>query len=157
RKSRTAGRSEVGQGRAWHRFARHASCTLNRCRKCCAAERLRCGEIKLCGLELLFDGTIGRMPTRRRKCGRSHDRGRDERSVASRSHPLYSRWHAQLPRAPCRAARLRLVTNEGRWYGEKTQPLPLVAGELVRAKVDVIVAGTAPAPEGAQRATSTIP
>jgi putative tryptophan/tyrosine transport system substrate-binding protein len=50
-----------------------------------------------------------------------------------------------------------LVTNEGRWYGEKPERLPSVAAELVRAKVDVIVAGTAPAPEGAQRATSTIP
>ena len=46
---------------------------------------------------------------------------------------------------------------EGRWYGEKPERLPSLVAELVRAKVDVIVAGTAPAPEAAQRATSTIP
>ena len=49
------------------------------------------------------------------------------------------------------------VVVEGRWYGEQTERLPSLATELVRAKVDVIVAGAAPAPEGARRATSTIP
>jgi putative ABC transport system substrate-binding protein len=46
---------------------------------------------------------------------------------------------------------------EGRWYGERTERLPALAAELVRLKVDVIVAGASPAPEAAQRATSTIP
>jgi ABC transporter substrate binding protein len=46
---------------------------------------------------------------------------------------------------------------DGRWYGEQTERLPALAAELVQLKVDVIVAGAAPAPEAAQRATSTIP
>jgi putative tryptophan/tyrosine transport system substrate-binding protein len=49
------------------------------------------------------------------------------------------------------------ILVEGRWYGERTDRLPALAGELVRLKVDVIVAGAAPAPEAARRATSTIP
>src|SRR5499427_600403 len=49
------------------------------------------------------------------------------------------------------------ILVEGRWYGERTDRLPALAGELVQLKVDVIVAGAAPAPEAAQRATSTIP
>jgi putative ABC transport system substrate-binding protein len=51
----------------------------------------------------------------------------------------------------------RNLVIEGRWYGERTERLPTLAAELVRLKVDVIVAGAAPAPEAAQRATSTIP
>jgi hypothetical protein len=46
---------------------------------------------------------------------------------------------------------------EGRFYGDHTDRLPALAAELVRLNVDVIVAGTTPAPEAAQRATSTIP
>lgn len=46
---------------------------------------------------------------------------------------------------------------EGRYYGMDTDRLPALADELVRAKVDVIVAGASPAPEAAQRATATIP
>jgi putative tryptophan/tyrosine transport system substrate-binding protein len=49
------------------------------------------------------------------------------------------------------------IVVEGRWYGEQTERLPALAAELVRLEVDVIVAGAAPAPEAAQRATSTIP
>src|SRR5215470_6538536 len=49
------------------------------------------------------------------------------------------------------------IIVEGRWYGERTDRLPALAGELVQLKVDVIVAGAAPAPEAARRATSTIP
>jgi len=49
------------------------------------------------------------------------------------------------------------ILVEGRFYGERTDQLPTLAAELVRLKVDVIVAGTPPAPEAAQRATSTIP
>src|SRR5215475_3564028 len=49
------------------------------------------------------------------------------------------------------------ILVEGRFYGDHTDRLPALAGELVRLKVDVIVAGTAPAPEAARRATSTIP
>ena len=46
---------------------------------------------------------------------------------------------------------------EGRWYGDRTDLVPVLASELVRLPVDVIVAGTAPAPEAAKRATSMIP
>ena len=46
---------------------------------------------------------------------------------------------------------------EGRWYGEQPERLQSLAADLVRVKVEVIVAGTAPAPEAAVRATSTIP
>ena len=49
------------------------------------------------------------------------------------------------------------IIVEGRWYGERTDRLPALAGELVQLKVDVIVAGAPPAPEAAKRATSTIP
>jgi putative ABC transport system substrate-binding protein len=48
------------------------------------------------------------------------------------------------------------IRIEGRFYGDRTERLPALAAELVRIKVDVIVAGAAPAPEAAQRATSTI-
>jgi putative ABC transport system substrate-binding protein len=46
---------------------------------------------------------------------------------------------------------------EGRFYGERTERLPALAAELVRLNVDVIVTQGPPAPEAAQRATSTIP
>jgi putative ABC transport system substrate-binding protein len=49
------------------------------------------------------------------------------------------------------------ILVEGRWYGEHPERLPSLAADLVRVKVEVIVAGTAPTPEAAQRATSTIP
>jgi len=49
------------------------------------------------------------------------------------------------------------ILVEGRFYGDHTDRLPALAAELVQLKVDVIVAGAAPAPEAAQRATSTIP
>jgi putative ABC transport system substrate-binding protein len=49
------------------------------------------------------------------------------------------------------------ILVEGRWYGDHTERLPALAAELARLKVDVIVAGTPPAPEAARRATSTIP
>jgi putative ABC transport system substrate-binding protein len=48
------------------------------------------------------------------------------------------------------------ILVEGRWYEDHTDRLPVLAAELVRLKVDVIVAGAPPAPEAAQRATSTI-
>jgi putative ABC transport system substrate-binding protein len=49
------------------------------------------------------------------------------------------------------------IVIEGRWYGNRPEDLPALAAELVRLPVDVIVAGTAPSPEAAKRATSTIP
>jgi ABC-type uncharacterized transport system substrate-binding protein len=49
------------------------------------------------------------------------------------------------------------ILVEGRWYRERTDRLPDLAAELVRLKVEIIVAGAAPAPEAARRATSTIP
>jgi putative ABC transport system substrate-binding protein len=49
------------------------------------------------------------------------------------------------------------ILVEGRWYGNQPERLASLAADLVRVKVDIIVAGTAPSPEVAQRATSTIP
>jgi len=49
------------------------------------------------------------------------------------------------------------ILVEGRFYGDRTDRLPALAAELVQLKMDVIVAGVTPAPEAAQRATSTIP
>ena len=49
------------------------------------------------------------------------------------------------------------IVIEGRYYGDSIERLPALAAELVRLPVDVIVAGAAPAPEEAKRATSTIP
>lgn len=46
---------------------------------------------------------------------------------------------------------------EGRYYGDRIERLPVLAAELAALKVDIIVAGAPPAPEAAQRATSTIP
>lgn len=51
----------------------------------------------------------------------------------------------------------RNTVIEGRFYGDNAERLPALAAELVRLDVDVIVAGTSPAPEVARRATSTIP
>jgi putative ABC transport system substrate-binding protein len=51
----------------------------------------------------------------------------------------------------------RNVVIEGRYYGDRLDQLPALAAELVRLRVDVIVAGAAPAPEAAKRATSSIP
>ena len=51
----------------------------------------------------------------------------------------------------------RNIVIESRWYGDNLERLPALAAELVRLQVDVIVAGAAPAPEAAKRATSTIP
>jgi putative ABC transport system substrate-binding protein len=49
------------------------------------------------------------------------------------------------------------IVIEGRYYGDQIERLPVLAAELVRLPVDVIVAGAAPAPEAARGATSTIP
>jgi putative ABC transport system substrate-binding protein len=49
------------------------------------------------------------------------------------------------------------VLIAGRFYGDSIEELPALVAELVRLPVDVIVAGAAPAPEMAKRATSTIP
>jgi putative ABC transport system substrate-binding protein len=49
------------------------------------------------------------------------------------------------------------VVIEGRFYRDRTDQVHALASELVRLPVDVIVAGTAPAPEAAKQATSTIP
>ena len=49
------------------------------------------------------------------------------------------------------------IRIEGRYYGTRIERLPALAAELVQLKVDIIVAGAAPAPEAAQHATSTIP
>jgi putative tryptophan/tyrosine transport system substrate-binding protein len=46
---------------------------------------------------------------------------------------------------------------ESRSYGDRIERLQILADELVRLPVEVIVAGSAPAPEAAKRATSTIP
>ena len=49
------------------------------------------------------------------------------------------------------------VVFEGRYYGDNVDRIPGFAEELVRLRVDVILAGASPAPEMARRATSTIP
>lgn len=49
------------------------------------------------------------------------------------------------------------VVFEGRYYGDAPERLPAMAEELVRLRVDVIVAAAPPAPEAAKRATSSIP
>lgn len=46
---------------------------------------------------------------------------------------------------------------EGRYYEDRIELLPVLAAELVALKVHIIVAGAPPAPEAAQRVTSTIP
>lgn len=51
----------------------------------------------------------------------------------------------------------RNLIIEGRFYGNDTEQLPILAAELVQSKVDVIVTGNTPAPEAAKRATSTTP
>jgi hypothetical protein len=43
---------------------------------------------------------------------------------------------------------------EGRYYGDSIERLPALAAELVRLRVDVIVAGAPPAPEAAKAATT---
>ena len=49
------------------------------------------------------------------------------------------------------------VVIEYRWAEGKADRLPALAAELVRLKVDVIVAGGAPATQAAMRTTSTVP
>ena len=49
------------------------------------------------------------------------------------------------------------ITIEYRYAGEKLERLPDMANELVRSKVDVIVAVSTPAIKAAQKATKTIP
>jgi putative ABC transport system substrate-binding protein len=49
------------------------------------------------------------------------------------------------------------VAFEGRYYGDRPDRVAGMAEELVRLRVDVIVAAAPPAPEAARRATSTIP
>jgi putative ABC transport system substrate-binding protein len=51
----------------------------------------------------------------------------------------------------------RNLVIEGRYYGDRLDQVPGLAAELVRLRVDVIVAAAPPAPEAARRATSTIP
>jgi putative ABC transport system substrate-binding protein len=46
---------------------------------------------------------------------------------------------------------------EGRYYGDELEKIEAYAEDLVRHRVDVIVAAAPPAPEAARRATSTIP
>ena len=49
------------------------------------------------------------------------------------------------------------MTIEDRWAEGKYERLPGLAAELVQMKVDVIVAGSTPTVQAAQRATTTIP
>jgi putative ABC transport system substrate-binding protein len=51
----------------------------------------------------------------------------------------------------------RNFTIEARWAEGKYQRLPQLAGELVQAKVDVIVAASGPGIRAAQKATAAIP
>jgi putative ABC transport system substrate-binding protein len=49
------------------------------------------------------------------------------------------------------------MTIEYRWAEERTERLSELAGDLIRLKVDVVVAATSPAVQAAKRATGTIP
>jgi putative ABC transport system substrate-binding protein len=49
------------------------------------------------------------------------------------------------------------IAIEWRWAQGKSERYPDLAAELVKLKVDVIVAATTPAAQAAQRATRTIP
>ena len=49
------------------------------------------------------------------------------------------------------------IIIEGRWAEGNYERLPGLAAELVQMKVDVIVAGSTPTVQAAQRATTTIP
>jgi putative ABC transport system substrate-binding protein len=51
----------------------------------------------------------------------------------------------------------RNIVIDGRYYGDDVARLPILAAELVKLEVDVIVVGASPAPETAKRATSAIP
>jgi len=51
----------------------------------------------------------------------------------------------------------RNIAIENRWAGGKTDRLPALAEELVRLKVDIIVASSTPAVQAAKNATKTIP
>src|SRR6266480_1373842 len=51
----------------------------------------------------------------------------------------------------------RNITYEFRYYGDDVESIPSLINDLLRAKVDVIVAGGAPAIRAAQTATQSIP
>src|SRR5215470_5218244 len=51
----------------------------------------------------------------------------------------------------------RNITYEFRYYGDDVESIPSLIDDLLRAKVDVIVAGGAPAIRAAQTATQSIP
>jgi putative ABC transport system substrate-binding protein len=51
----------------------------------------------------------------------------------------------------------RNITYEFRYYGDDVESIPSLINDLLRAKVDVIVAGGAPAIRAAQTATQNIP
>jgi putative tryptophan/tyrosine transport system substrate-binding protein len=51
----------------------------------------------------------------------------------------------------------RNLIVEGRYYGDRLDQVQGFAAELVRLRVDVILAAAAPAPEAARRVTDTIP
>jgi putative tryptophan/tyrosine transport system substrate-binding protein len=51
----------------------------------------------------------------------------------------------------------RNITFEFRHYGDDVESIPSLINDLLRAKVDIIVAGGTPAVRAAQAATQTIP
>jgi putative ABC transport system substrate-binding protein len=51
----------------------------------------------------------------------------------------------------------RNIAFEFRQYGDDVGSIPLLVSDLLRAKVDIIVAAGAPAVRAAQAATQTIP
>src|SRR6516165_1977807 len=51
----------------------------------------------------------------------------------------------------------RNIAYEFRYYGDDVESIPSLIGDLLSAKVDVIVAGGAPATRAAQTATQSIP
>jgi putative ABC transport system substrate-binding protein len=49
------------------------------------------------------------------------------------------------------------IAVEYRWAANREDQLPVLAAELVRLKVDIIVTSSTPAAQAAKRATTTIP
>lgn len=81
--------------------------------------------------------------------------------LSSRSRPasLDTDWYGAFPRGMRELSYVegKNLVIEWRFADNKAERLPGLAAELVRMKVDVIVAGGTPAARAAQNATNTIP
>jgi putative tryptophan/tyrosine transport system substrate-binding protein len=97
-------------------------------------------------------------------------RGRSRRVRSSRPRPRASDTSEREPRTTIKFVRNscagcatsiyiegRNITYEFRYYGDDIESIPSLINDLLSAKVDVIVAGGAPAIRAAQTATQSIP